>query len=194
MYKRQDLDETVLDNSAYQARMIRDRTGFADPSWRAWVAERKAGAVPGAVPFLRAAERAGIAIYYVSNREHDQNAATEAVLQRLGAPVHAGSILGKGMAVPGCSQSGSSDKTCRRRWIGARHRVVMQFGDALGDFLEPAAKGMDARRAALAPYQGWLGTRWWMLPNPSYGAWEQALQGDAPAAAMRQRKLDQLSY
>ena len=189
-----DLDETVLDNSPYQARMIRDRQAFADASWRAWVEERGAGAIPGAVPFLQAAQRAGVAVFYVSNRDHDQNAATAAVLQRLGAPVAAGAILGKGMQVDGCSQASASDKTCRRRWVGARHRVVMQFGDALGDFLQPASSHPDARREALAPYQGWFGSRWWMLPNPSYGAWEGSLLGDAPASLQRQRKLDQLSY
>lgn len=189
-----DLDETVLDNSAYQARLIRDRGEYADASWRAWVDERAARAIPGAVPFLQAADRAGVAIYYVSNRDQDQAAATAAALSRLGAPVRADGILGKGMAVEGCTQTSGSDKTCRRRWVGARHRVVMQFGDALGDFVQPSANTPDARRDALAPYQGWFGRRWWMLPNPSYGAWEGSLYGTSPAEQHRQRKLDQLTY
>lgn len=189
-----DLDETVLDNGRYQARRIRDRSGFADASWRAWVDERAAGAVPGAVAFLQAARRAGIAIYYVSNRDHDQTAATEAVLRRLDIPVGEGAILGKGMAIAGCQQASGSDKTCRRRWIGARHRVVMQFGDALGDFVQPVANTLQARQDALAPYQGWFGNRWWMLPNPSYGSWENALHGSRPAQQQRDAKLDQLIY
>ena len=44
-----DIDETVLDNSYYQARLIRDNAVFATPTWDAWVAEARATAIPGAV-------------------------------------------------------------------------------------------------------------------------------------------------
>ena len=64
-----DLDETVFDNSWFQARMIRDRTEYAAPSWDAWVLEAAATAVPGAREFLAAAAARGVQIFYVTNRE-----------------------------------------------------------------------------------------------------------------------------
>ena len=42
-----DLDETVFDNSAFQARMVADMTFFNDTAWNAWCEERKATAIPG---------------------------------------------------------------------------------------------------------------------------------------------------
>ena len=50
-----DIDETMLDNSPYQARLIRDRKSFDDFSWNEWVQERAARPMPGALEFARAA-------------------------------------------------------------------------------------------------------------------------------------------
>ena len=36
-----------------------------------------------------------------------------------------------------------------------------------------------ARDALLAQYQDWIGSRWWMLPNPTYGGWEGAAFNNA---------------
>ncbi|MEM6688233.1 MAG: HAD family acid phosphatase, partial [Planctomycetota bacterium] len=44
-----DVDETVLDNSPFQARMVQDETQYAEEDWDAWVKEMNADAVPGAV-------------------------------------------------------------------------------------------------------------------------------------------------
>src|SRR5690606_39342431 len=63
-----DIDETVLDNSPYQARLVRDGGEYSDPSWDAWVEERKARAVPGVVEFARAANARGVTLVYISNR------------------------------------------------------------------------------------------------------------------------------
>ena len=63
-----DVDETVLDNSGHTARMILARQGFTTESWRAWVREASAPAVPGAVHYLQAAAARGITVFYVTNR------------------------------------------------------------------------------------------------------------------------------
>ncbi|MFB6240663.1 MAG: HAD family acid phosphatase, partial [Gemmatimonadota bacterium] len=54
-----DVDETVLDNSAYQARLIRRGEGFGSESWDRWVREARAPAVPGALRFAQYAHRRG---------------------------------------------------------------------------------------------------------------------------------------
>src|SRR5690606_12643535 len=58
-----DIDETVLDNSPYQARLVRDGRDYDDPSWDAWVHERQAKPVPGALEFAQAAAARGVTVF-----------------------------------------------------------------------------------------------------------------------------------
>ena len=190
-----DIDETVLDNSAYQARLVVDGQEFTDPAWDAWVEERKAIPVPGAVAFTQAAAAKGITVFYVSNRSAALTDATLDNLRSQGLPVqHDGVFLGLGLQVPGCEQAGSG-KTCRRQLVGRTHRVLMQFGDQLGDFVQPAANTPALREELHGQYRDWFGARWWVLPNPSYGAWEPAQFDNAwslPRPERRARKRDAL--
>ena len=92
--------------------------------------------------------------------------------------------------VEGCPGTGS-DKGCRRELVGRSHRVLMQFGDQVGDLVDIASNTREGRAAAVAPYDGWIGERWWVLPNPVYGSWEPALFGNdwsLPAAERRAAK------
>ena len=98
------------------------------------------------------------------------------------------SFLGLGTIVPGCEQIGS-DKGCRRRLVGRDHRVLMQFGDQIGDFVDVVANTAEGRARAVAPYADWIGERWWVLPNPTYGSWEPALfNNDWSQSRERRRK------
>lgn len=186
-----DIDETVLDNSPYQARLIHDNREYSDPAWDLWVAEKKARAVPGAVDFARAASARGVTVFYLSNRAVHLNAATLANLKAVGMPVAGGDVfLGLGTVLPGCEQNGS-EKNCRRRLVGRNYRVLMQFGDQLGDFVQVVANTPADRAHLVDAYGDWFGERWWMLPNPSYGGWEPALFNNAwdlPRSARRQHK------
>jgi acid phosphatase len=186
-----DVDETVLDNSPDQVRQIRRGNGFDNDAWRAWVFEARAKPLPGALEFLQDAAKQGVTVFYVSNRDADQADATVANLREAGFPIaDASQFLGLGMQVPGCESKGS-DKTCRRRLVGERYRVLMQVGDQVSDFIALPDNTLAGRRAAMAPYLGWIGERWWALPNPMYGSWESAAVGAAkgqPAAAQRAAK------
>jgi acid phosphatase len=186
-----DVDETVLDNSPDQVRQIRSGKGFDNDAWRAWVFEAQAKALPGALEFLQAAAAKGVTVFYISNRDADQAEATVDNLRKAGFPItDASQFLGLGMAVPGCESKGS-DKACRRRLVGGRYRVLMQVGDQVSDFIALPDNTIAGRRAAMAPYLGWIGERWWALPNPMYGSWESAAIGAAkgqPAAAQRAAK------
>jgi len=74
---------------------------------------------------------------------------------------------------------------------------LMQFGDQIGDFVDISANDADGRRQAMAPYLDWIGRRWFVLPNPTYGSWESALFNQDPKAGPAQRrqlKLDALRY
>ncbi|MCC4601619.1 5'-nucleotidase, lipoprotein e(P4) family [Xanthomonas melonis] len=169
-----DVDETVLDNSPYQARLLRDGKEYDERSWDQWVAEKKARPIPGVVDFAKAATARGVTLIYISNRAVHLKDATLANLRSAGLPVADDSVfLGLGTVVPGCEQHGS-EKNCRRQLAGQKYRVLMQFGDQLGDFVQVSANTGQARDALLQQYHDWFGERWWMLPNPSYGGWEPA--------------------
>jgi acid phosphatase len=187
-----DVDETVLDNSAYQARLVAAGTEYNEAQWDAWVREQKATAIPGVVEFARAAQARGVALFFISNRAVHLKDATIANLRAAGLPVKDDAFLGLGTVVPDCEQDGS-DKNCRRQLIGRKYRVLMQFGDQLGDFVQVAPNNPQQREALFDAHRAWIGERWWMLANPSYGSWEPALFGndyhqsrDARRAAKRE--------
>jgi acid phosphatase len=170
-----DVDETMLDNSIYQARLVANDTGYDEATWRTWVLERAATPVPGALEFARAAAARGVTVYYLTNRAADLGEATLENLKALGFPVSdPGQFLGLGTVVEGCESEGS-EKSCRRQLIGRTHRVLLQVGDQLGDFVEVAPNSPAGREQAVRPYLGWVGERWFVLPNPTYGSWEPAL-------------------
>ena len=190
-----DVDETVLDNSPYQARLVHDGASYDEATWDLWVAEKKAKPVPGVVDFAKAAAAKGVTILYISNRAVHLKDATIANLRAEGLPVKDDSVfLGLGTFVEGCEQNGS-EKLCRRKLAGQKYRVLMQFGDQLGDFAEIVSNTPKDRDALYAEYADWFGERWYMLPNPTYGSWEPAVFNNAweqPAADRRKAKLDAL--
>ena len=192
-----DIDETVLDNSPYQARVIKSGGEFNEADWAAWCREARARALPGAVEFTRFAASHGVAVIYISNRAKDLDEVTLRNLRQAGFPVSGpDAFLGLGTVVDGCEQVGS-EKGCRRQLVSRRYRVLMQFGDQLGDFLDVSTNTVAARRQTVAPYLPWIGTRWFVLPNPTYGSWEPALFNNDygnPRDQRRQQKLDALRY
>jgi acid phosphatase len=192
-----DIDETVLDNSPYQARLVRSGGQYNEADWAAWCKEEAARALPGAVEFTQFAAKHGIAVIYISNRAKDLDQATLANLRKVGLPVSGPeAFLGLGTFVEGCEQIGT-EKGCRRQRISRKYRVLMQFGDQIGDFVTVLANNAIGRRKAIAPYMGWIGSRWFVLPNTTYGSWEPALFNNdwsAPLELRRQQKIDALRY
>ena len=187
-----DIDETVLDNSPYQARLVKSGGQYDEASWAAWCKEERARAMPGALAFTRYAVEHGIAVIYLSNRAQDLDTATLANLRQLGFPVSGPeAFLGLGTVLPGCEQVGT-EKGCRRQLVSRKYRVLMQFGDQLGDFVDVVANTEAGRKQAITGYMDWVGTRWFVLPNPTYGSWEPALFNNEwarPAAERRKAKI-----
>ncbi|HEV2680178.1 MAG TPA: HAD family acid phosphatase, partial [Rhodanobacter sp.] len=192
-----DIDETALDNSPYQARVVKSGGEFNEADWAAWCKEVQARALPGAVEFAQFAAKHGIAVIYISNRAKDLDEATLSNLRQVGFPVSGPqAFLGLGTVVDGCDQAGT-EKGCRRQLVAQHYRVLMQFGDQLGDFIDVNANTAEGRRKAVADYLPWIGTRWFVLPNPTYGSWEPALFNNdwsTPPEQRRQLKIDALRY
>jgi len=182
-----DLDETVLDNTYYQARQLLQGRDYDESSWQAWMQEAAATAIPGAVDFLRAAAAAGHRIFYVTNRlcqrleslAEDPCPARTATLRNLRALGLPNVDDGESLMLRGeRPEWSSSDKSVRRAAIAERYRIVALVGDDLRDFVDRPV--FEARRSELS---GLLGTRWFLLPNPIYGSWERELTSGACAPA-----------
>ncbi|HKT27028.1 5'-nucleotidase, lipoprotein e(P4) family [Dyella sp.] len=190
-----DIDETVLDNSPYQARLIRKGGEFNEADWAAWCKEERARAMPGAVAFTQFAAKHGIAVIYISNRAQDLDTATIDNLRKVGLPVSGPeAFLGLGTILKGCDQIGT-EKNCRRQLVSQHYRVLMQFGDQLGDFVSVMSNTPAGRAQAMAPYADWIGSRWFVFPNPTYGSWEPALfnnEWTTPRDQRRQQKVQAL--
>jgi acid phosphatase len=166
-----DADETMIDNSPFQARGIRDGEEYRYENWLAWVNERRARALPGALEFAQYASSKNVPIYFVTNR--DAPAETESTisnLRSLGFPVAAD---GSNVMLRGDARATDREKSGRRRWIGERHRVLLLLGDNLGDFVDLHGADRAQRDALVQTYASWWGQRWLMQPNPSYGSWER---------------------
>jgi 5'-nucleotidase (lipoprotein e(P4) family) len=180
-----DIDETVLDNSYYQARMIRDGTAFAAASWDSWVMEARATAIPGAREFAQYAVKRGITVFYVTNRTANTEEATRRNLEAEQFPLATGldTVLARGER----PEWNASAKGPRRAHIARDFRILMLIGDDLGDFVVDAAGTPQERQERARPYADWWGQRWIMLPNPTYGSWERAILGTATDALAARR-------
>src|SRR5438477_3423726 len=82
-----DVDESIVDNSAYQAWMALRDTTFDPKTWNAYVNTVTSQAIPGAVDFARYADARGVKVFYVSNRTAEEEEATRKNLEKLGFPM-----------------------------------------------------------------------------------------------------------
>ena len=167
-----DVDETVLDNTAYEARMILDGTKYPE-GWVSWGKEAAATEVPGAKDFLNYAASKDVTIFYVTNRVVELKEATKKNLTKLGIPWDKtkNTILMRG------ENNWDSDKGPRRALVGNEYRVLLMIGDNLGDFVDAKDNTLNPsnRKNIVSNYADYWGVQWFMLQNIAYGDWEGAL-------------------
>lgn len=167
-----DVDETVLDNGLYQARLILDGASYQSDSWLDWVLEERASPIPGALEFTRRAQAMGVTVVYLTNRRGNMEDATRRNLFDLGFPIDStfDVVLTRGER-PEWSRG---EKTSRRKFVAEHFRVLALFGDNLGDFVDVDDLSLAERDYAVDGRRSIWGERWFMLPNPQYGSWESA--------------------
>lgn len=187
-----DVDETVLDNSPFQARLLLGGERFNRDSWAAWVHEARAQPVPGALEFVNRASDMGITVFYVTNRDADLESSTRANLAGAGFRLQPGidDVLTRGER-----PAWTSDKSSRRRHVASTHRVLMLIGDDLNDFVTVDRRSPTERATLALRHVEWWGERWRMLPGPTYGSWERSLYGfdhELGDADRLERKTDHL--
>jgi 5'-nucleotidase (lipoprotein e(P4) family) len=166
-----DVDETVLDNSPYQAKLVKKSLGYDAQSWTNWVNRAEAKAIPGAVEFLRYAVSRGVRVFYITNRKQSEKDATAKNLSKLGFPdVNDQTLLVR-------TDPKGSSKEVRRQAVRAKFRIVILMGDNLNDFAEvfENSKTVNSRLAAVDQNKSQFGTRFIVLPNPMYGDWENSI-------------------
>jgi 5'-nucleotidase (lipoprotein e(P4) family) len=168
-----DLDETLLDNSPYQAMTVAEQTGYPD-GWFDWIDAAQAEATPGGLDFLRYADSKGVKIFYVSNRKNKgerEGPGLDNTLKNLVALDFPQAVREQIYL-----RTGPSSKEERRQTIMKDYEVVMIFGDNLKDHSDAFKGGTpDERKAAVDRYAADFGISWIVLPNPMYGEWEGAM-------------------
>lgn len=166
-----DLDETVLDNSPYQAENIVKGVGYNSGTWDEWVKMKKAKAVPGAKEFLQFADKNGVKIYYISDRVESQLDATIENLKNEGIPVQSReNVLLK-------NKEDKSGKVNRREYVKKHTDLIMLFGDNLSDFDVFSSSSIEDRNKRVEELATEFGDKFILFPNPMYGAFESAIYG-----------------
>jgi 5'-nucleotidase (lipoprotein e(P4) family) len=165
-----DVDETVLDNSRYQAELILRGASYTSESWLAWCERAEAGAVPGAVDFLNYASRRGVHVFYITNRRQAEKAGTMANLKALGFP----NVDDESVVIR--PQGASGSKESRREQVRTRYQIALLVGDNLNDYSDDfSGKSVADRKAEVDKQQSEFGSTYIVIPNPMYGDWESIL-------------------
>lgn len=184
-----DIDETVLDNSPYQARLIQRGEQFTPETWNDWVQRFQAQALPGIAELLRGATNRfasnHLEVFYISNRAENQRQATLTNLRQAGFPNADDQHL--------LLKTTASGKESRRDQVAATRQIVLLMGDNLSDFSEAFDTNGAPRTAATDAARQEFGRRFIVLPNPMYGDWEQAFyESKAPAHEKLRKRANAL--
>ncbi|MBW6490310.1 MAG: 5'-nucleotidase, lipoprotein e(P4) family [Lentimicrobium sp.] len=164
-----DVDETVLDNSPFQAKSVLESTSYP-VNWDEWCNLAKAEPLAGAIDFLNYARANGVSIFYVTNRKDYLKDVTIKNLANLGFP-HAD-------ATHVITRSAEASKEGRRQELLKKYHISLLFGDNLNDFAEDF-EGTDvkSRFDAVDMVSREFGRKFIVLPNAMYGDWENTLYG-----------------
>lgn len=178
-----DIDETVLDNSKYQAKLVLKGGQYDDVTWDAWVGLRSATDVPGAVDFINEMRDRNVEVIFITNREckkREENTSlcpqeidTIDNLERVGiSEVKPNNILLKNEV-----SGWASEKKNRRIFVAEKYRILMLFGDDLGDFLPDVKNNItpSERDLMVNQHRSKWGVKWYVLSNPTYGSWLRVL-------------------
>ncbi len=181
-----DLDETVLDNTEYEVRIIRELGQYTPESFAQWCESAAAPAISGATEFLEYAANRQVAVFYYSARKESLRGCTTRNLLALGLPFTDDSRL--------LLDDGTS-KSEYRAMIASRYRLLLLVGDNLEDFVAGSKSQSGLRRELAQRYASRWGREWIILPNPMYGHWESTTYDfdyRLPRDQQLQRKRDAL--
>lgn len=184
-----DVDETLLDNSPYFAKLVLENQVFTSESWKEWTSMQEAQLVPGALDFLKHAESLDFPVFFISNRDVDELQSTIRNMERYGYEIKDPSLF--------LFKEAERDKSPRRQFVEREHDIVLLIGDNLLDFSQVFADETAKSAAAKRELMEEIGERFIVLPNAMYGEWlydksNSGLAGDEltePAIRFRKSKI-----
>lgn len=173
-----DLDETALDNSAYEAGLVVSGSSFNPKTWDDWVRAEQAKAIPGAVEFAKYADssrfkRRQSVLRHQPQREPEGGRQAQSPGARLSDGRQCRHVAG----AEGRTRMGQRAKGARFVLIAKDYRVLLLFGDNIGDFSDKYNASMAERDKLLDEPKAHFGHEWMMFANPACGSWESALYG-----------------
>lgn len=165
-----DIDETTLNNSAYQRARADLGLGYSPASWTVWVNQKAATPLDGALAFTQKVKQLGGKVVFVSNRMGvTECPQTEDNLHATGFVYDA--VLCR---VPGMP----SEKNTRFEQVKTGTgtglpplEIVAFVGDNIQDFPALTQELRKQPEAAFAAF----GEKFFMVGNPMYGSWEKNL-------------------
>lgn len=163
-----DIDETVLDNAPHAGYLIKEAEKFTNENFNEWCNKAKAKPIAGAVDFTNYAQKKGVEVFYVSNRDTKVIDATLKNLREVGLanPDREHVIL----------KQSTNNKEQRWDTIKENYNLVMYCGDNLGDFPEHTANKTPEERVKIAnKCANKFGEYYIILPNALYGDFEASL-------------------
>ena len=164
-----DADESILDNSGYQAWMVLNAKTFDPKTWNAYVNTVTSLAIPGAVEFARYADGKGVKVFYITNRAAEEEEATRKNLEKLGFPM-GGSV---DTMLPTKKQPDwGSAKGTRRAFVAKSYRILLNIGDNFADFVDEYRGNEAERLKVMEQHKDRWGREWIMIANPGYGSFE----------------------
>jgi 5'-nucleotidase (lipoprotein e(P4) family) len=164
-----DIDETLLDNSPYDAQRAINNQEFDPKTWKEWTAKAICDTVPGAAAFFKYAALKGVTVFYVTNRDEDERPGAIKNLQLYGLPNADDAHL--------LLRQKASSKESRRQDVMKTYDILLLCGDNLPDFdaLYDNHPTEENRKATTEKLMKQFGDRYIILPNVSYDDWENAI-------------------
>ena len=185
-----DVDETVLDNSAYQVGIEQKGESYSSATWASWVASENATLVPGVAGFIQAVFAKGGKVALITNRNKPLDEHTWRNLLAQGLPLSAENTCLVGRSASDKSAVGQAnivnDKDLRRQQVingtadcyqvdanakppkawAAKQAIIMEVGDNIEDFSQVTQEEADLDTLVPQWPQKLI-----LLPNPMYGSW-----------------------
>ena len=179
-----DIDETVIDNSFFEANLIKENTVYTKENWKEWTDMSAACAIPGAIDFLKFLESKNVEIVYITNRKEDEKEASIKNMEKLGFP--------KIKEENYYSKIEESNKDARRTKVAEMYNIILLVGDNLGDFDSILdQRENDYGFSIVDELREHFGTSFIIMPNPMYGHCEDALYKNKEKSNM-ENKYDAL--
>lgn len=177
-----DIDETFMNTSYYAVECGRNGTEFEYKTWEEWTTKAEATPLAGAVEFFQYAAQKGVQIFYVTNRKESERKGTTLNIKRYHFPFQGDDHL--------IFRTAERSKENRRLNIARNYNIVLFLGDNLGDFDKDFdATTPEGRSQAVEKNYKQFGTKYIVLPNTSYGDWENVLYGENPLTLKERKEL-----